>query len=225
MINLTTVYNEIYTSILTINPVLKYEELAQKFIDLSVLIKALPEDNDTWFYIGEGNESDLMNTVIGAYWHYSQWSGGQDSISYAAQCALGSIYSPGMEVEPTNDDDDGYSAFEQLEQLATVNKIKDSITKEWDDMLSRHVMPFFELEIINDEYLLVNLELHEKGIRFSFDSDNKPVSFDGEIIEINNCSFVLPFEDDSSLDSYLEMIMENLNEGYLLPNNLDRRGE
>ena len=130
-----------------------------------------------------------------------------------------------MEVEPTNDDDDGYSAFEQLEQLATVNKIKDSITKEWDDMLSRHVMPFFELEIINDEYLLVNLELHEKGIRFSFDSDNKPVSFDGEIIEINNCSFVLPFEDDSSLDSYLEMIMENLNEGYLLPNNLDRRGE
>tara|TARA_R110000851_G_scaffold264328_1_gene416889 strand:+ start:843 stop:1520 length:678 start_codon:yes stop_codon:yes gene_type:complete len=222
MKKLTTAYNDIYKSILTINPVFNYDQLAQKFIDLSTLISALPDDNDSWYYIGEFNESDLMNTVIGAYWHYSQWHSGQNSISYAALCALVSIYTPNMECEPSNPDDSGYDAFEQLEQLAKVNQVKTTIGKQWDEMLSRGIMPLFELEIINDEYLLVELSIVDKGIEFVFDSDNKPVSFDEEIVLIHDNRYLLPFDDNDNLDRNLEIIMQNLNEGYLLPNNLDR---
>jgi len=221
MNTLTIAYDEIYKSILTINPVVSYENLAQKFIDLSALINALPDDNDSWYYIGEGNESDLMNTVIGAFWHYSQWHSGQESTSYAALSALGSIYTPNMESEPTDQDDDGFNAFEQLEQLAETSQVYNKINKQFDDMLTRGIIPLFEYQIKKDEYLTVDIRINEKGILFSFDQNSLPVSFDGDIETISENNYLLPFDKSfDQLDSYLEMIGENMTEGYLLPNDL-----
>ena len=83
-------------------------------------------------------------------------------------------------------------------------------------------MPMFELEIVNDEYLLVDLSIDEKGIYFEFD-DEKPTCFDGEIVKIQDGVYLMPFEEyEQSLDYYLQGISDNLTEGYLIPNNLMR---
>ena len=87
-------------------------------------------------------------------------------------------------------------------------------------------MPMFEIEIINDEYLLVDLSIDEKGIYFEFD-DERPTWFDGEIIKTQDGVYLMPFDDEEyeqSLDYYLQGISDNLTEGYLIPNNL-MRGE
>jgi hypothetical protein len=85
-------------------------------------------------------------------------------------------------------------------------------------------MPMFELEVINDEYLLVNLSIDEKGIYFEFDAE-KPTWFDGGIVRVQDGVYLMPFENDDypqSLDYYLQGISDNLTEGYLIPNNLMR---
>ena len=85
-------------------------------------------------------------------------------------------------------------------------------------------MPIFELEIINDEYLLVDLSIDEKGIHFEFD-DELPTFFGGEIIKVQDGAYLMPFDEPEYLQSlhyYLQCIYDNLTEGYLLPNNLMR---
>jgi len=93
---------------------------------------------------------------------------------------------------------------------------------EFDNM---RCMPMFELEIVNNEggpdYLIVNLSCDDKGIYFSFDTDNKPVFFDGEIEEVG-ASYLLPWDDCFSLDEHLQTIDENLTEGFILPNHIYR---
>ena len=96
-----------------------------------------------------------------------------------------------------------------------------TIKDQFNDMLNRSIIPCFEYEMSNDEYLLVNLQISDKGIEFSFDSDNLDCSFDGEIETINSNHYVLLFDEYfEDLDYYLQMIDNNIIEGYLLPNNL-----
>ena len=84
-------------------------------------------------------------------------------------------------------------------------------------------MPVFELEIIEDEYLLVNLSVSDIGVEFSFDAEGLTNSFDGEIEKIHSNKFVLLFDEYyDNLDYYLELIHENLMEGYIIPNQLHR---
>lgn len=96
-----------------------------------------------------------------------------------------------------------------------------TIKKQFDEMLSRGIIPVFEHELPNDEWLTVDISVNDKGVLFSFDSNSLPVSFDGEIEVINDNHYLLPFDDCfDNLDTYLEMISVNVMEGYLLPNNL-----
>jgi len=57
------------------------------------------ETADVW-WIGEDDEFDLASLVVGAYWHYTEWHGGQRSLEYRALSALGQIFSPGMTTGP-----------------------------------------------------------------------------------------------------------------------------
>ena len=99
------------------------------------------------------------------------------------------------------------------------------IKQEFNDMLGRGIIPCFEFEIINDEYLKVDIEINDNGILFSFDSDNKRVAFDGIIQIIDDNHYLLPFDEYiDHLDQYLEMINDNIIEGYLIVNDL-MRGE
>jgi hypothetical protein len=102
------------------------------------------------------------------------------------------------------------------------------IKQQWQQMINNGTMPLFEIQISKDDYLLVDLELSDNGIRFAFDTSPLPpynvlpVSFDGEIERLGEGVYLLPFDSACSdgLDSLLEMIYENIIEGYLIPNNL-----
>jgi hypothetical protein len=95
-----------------------------------------------------------------------------------------------------------------------------TIKQDWDAMLDRGIIPCFEYQISEDDWLLVGLEFTDDGLGFSFDSDNKRVAFDGDIEVINDNHYMLPWDLDMSLDSHLEMISENITDGYLLVNDL-----
>jgi hypothetical protein len=97
-----------------------------------------------------------------------------------------------------------------------------TIKNQFKTMLESNIIPVFEFEIINDDYLVVDIYLDNKGIGFEFDDQNLPVSFDGEI-EKRGDTWLLPFDPFfEDLDHYLQMISENITEGFLLPNSLDR---
>ena len=99
----------------------------------------------------------------------------------------------------------------------------DKIKSQFENMLTRGIMPIFELEIIGDDYLLVDLNISDIGVEFSFDAEGLRTEFDFNIEKIHNNKFVLLFDayyDD--LDSYLELIHENLIEGYVIPNQLHK---
>tara|TARA_R110000765_G_scaffold418483_1_gene521979 strand:+ start:685 stop:1029 length:345 start_codon:yes stop_codon:yes gene_type:complete len=104
------------------------------------------------------------------------------------------------------------------------NKLKhfEEINAEKEAFLSRGGIFVFEYAMIDDEYLLVELQVTEKGIEFSACFDEE-TSFDGEIVTIHSNRYLLPFDfeyDNGGLDGYLQMIDSNITEGYLLPNNL-----
>ena len=96
-----------------------------------------------------------------------------------------------------------------------------TIKKQFEDMLARGVMPIIELELADGEYLLVNLDVTDSGVEFSFDSGGLPVSFYGDIETIHSNRYLLPLDSYvDSLDSYFETINGNLYEGFILPNGL-----
>lgn len=107
------------------------------------------------------------------------------------------------------------------------------LAEQFEEMKS---MPLFEIAMINDDYLLVNLSVKYKaskngsqypvGLCFSFDQRNPsapyndlPVFFDGKITGKNGYYFY-PFDDCFSLNEHLQEIYSNIIEGFLLPNNL-----
>lgn len=97
------------------------------------------------------------------------------------------------------------------------------IVQQWENMLSHGTIPCFEFELNNGEYLLVDLELNEnkKEIIFSFDSMNLKTWFSGNVKTYHDCRFALPIDDYcESLDQVLEVIFEEINEGFIIPNRL-----
>jgi hypothetical protein len=95
------------------------------------------------------------------------------------------------------------------------------IQQQFSEMLARGTIPIFEIELPNGDYLTVNINVNDKGVIFDFDQQHDDVFFDGEIERIGDGVYMLPYDDCfNHLDSYLEMIMSIINEGYLIPNDL-----
>ena len=99
------------------------------------------------------------------------------------------------------------------------------IKDQFNAMLERGIITAMEYQIKDDDngndWLLVDIGINDQGITFSFDSMEKPVYFDGEIITYNDCYYCLPFDEYfEDLDYYLQMINDNIIEGFLLPNGL-----
>ena len=96
------------------------------------------------------------------------------------------------------------------------------IKESHDQFISKRGLFLFEIEMIDEEFLLVDLTLTDKGILFEADFTHS-VYFDGDIIAKGNNVFLYPFDysyELETLDEYLNNISENIAEGYLLPNNL-----
>lgn len=116
MKELHKLYNDIQETVFTINPKHSYDSLIEDIIKLCHLIDQC-ESNDDWLYIGEHQWCCLSDFIIGAYWHFTEWHEGQDSSSYAALCALGDIFSPGMSDGPEAETSE-QCTYENLESLA-----------------------------------------------------------------------------------------------------------
>lgn len=88
-------------------------------IDLcEILIELVNEieeiESSDWTYYGEFNECTASDLLIGAYWALTESHGGQNSIEYAALCAIGSIYSPNMASGPEPESGEG-TAYEMID--------------------------------------------------------------------------------------------------------------
>jgi len=102
-----------------------------------------------------------------------------------------------------------------------MDNIKIAIYNQWQDMLNYGRIPCFEIELSSGDYLIVDIDYTQGDnyISFSFD-DSLPVFFDGEIKKHGGEYHVMLDECFSSLDSYLELIYNNILEGYIIPNDL-----
>ena len=97
--------------------------------------------------------------------------------------------------------------------------MNNSIRTEWENM---RCFPIFEYKISESDYLVVELSLSEdnREIEFSFDSDNKKTWFSGDVTTINSNRYKIPVDPDMSLDEHIQLIDQEMTEGYLLPNGL-----
>ena len=86
--------------------------------ELLALVKAVNEEeslDEFIFDMGEGGECCLGDLIVGAFWAFQEWHGGQDSKEYAVMCELGSIFNPGMANGPEEDSPEE-TAYEQINQ-------------------------------------------------------------------------------------------------------------
>ena len=102
-----------------------------------------------------------------------------------------------------------------------MENIKKAINQQWQAMLNYGKIPCFEIGLSNGDYLLVDIDYREGDnyISFSFD-DSLPVFFDGEIKKHGGEYRVMLDPYFESLDSYLELIYNNIIEGYIIANDL-----
>jgi hypothetical protein len=102
-----------------------------------------------------------------------------------------------------------------------MENIKKAIYNQWQSMLNYGRIPLFEIEVINGNYLIVDINYNtgDEYISFSFE-DSLPVFFDGEVKKHGGEYRIMLDECFSSLDSYLELIYNNIIEGYIIPNDL-----
>jgi hypothetical protein len=95
-------------------------DLCGSIIDLCNAIQAEKETN---WSLGEFGECSLDSFLVGAYWALTEWHGGQASDSYAALCAIGSIFSPGMSGPPTEEDSE-WTAYEAVNDWFNSQSVK-----------------------------------------------------------------------------------------------------
>lgn len=106
-----------------------------------------------------------------------------------------------------------------------MKNIKKAINQQWQAMLNYGKIPCFEIELSGGGYLIVDIN-YTQGDDFisfsfpSFDDDSLPVFFDGEIKKHGGGYKVMLDEYFESLDSYLELIYNNIIEGYIIANDL-----
>ena len=104
----------------------------------------------------------------------------------------------------------------------------DSMLEQWDNMITRGVMPLMEYQTGECDYLRVNIELpHNKRcmwFEFNIDTDQaRKAWFSGDVKRVKGSSHLFKVYVDpcfNDLDCYLQQIDQEIVEGYLLPNDL-----
>jgi glutathione S-transferase len=84
---------------------MSYERITETLIKLADTIMASDTSEETWWL---GDDYSLPDVLVGAYWHYTEWHGGQWSQGYSALSAIGQVFDPGMNCL----DDDNYSEMD-----------------------------------------------------------------------------------------------------------------
>lgn len=60
------------------------------------LAMSVAEDDNTDWYLGEGTEATLDSILVGSFWFFTDYHGGQSSPEYIAYSAISQIFKPGM---------------------------------------------------------------------------------------------------------------------------------
>lgn len=91
-----------------------YRRMVEAVASLANLIMASKTDESTWWI--EGNYS-LGDFIVGAYWHFTEYHEGQNSLTYRALCFLDEIFSPGCSSGPEKDSGE-FDVYDLLNNLA-----------------------------------------------------------------------------------------------------------
>ena len=111
MNRIKALFGVIDRSLFRINPTLDYSRITQALTKLANELTESDTDETVWC-IGESGSCMLGDLIVGAYWHYTEWHKGQFSDEYAALCALGQVFSPGM--SGPEDDNEAYTALAEM---------------------------------------------------------------------------------------------------------------
>ncbi len=96
-----------------------------------------------------------------------------------------------------------------------------TIQVQFSEMLNRGTLPYLEYELFDGEFLLVEIQATDAGLVFSFDANDMPCFFDGQISGSGNF-WLLPYDLDFSLDQHLQLIDQNIRDGYIIAHSLDK---
>ncbi len=119
--NIERVFNVAVHNLLTINGTMDYGRITETITRLANMIMDSETSEDTWWL--ESNGINLSDFIVGAYWHYAEWHGGQSSQGYAALSALGQVFSPNMSCMESGES----YVYELLDTMATKQVIEDEI--------------------------------------------------------------------------------------------------
>lgn len=114
--NVKRYFKVINRTLATVNGKLSYLRMVEGLTVLANYLHNNETDENIW-YVGEYGDFTLSDLIAGAYWHFTQWHEGQNSKTYAAMCALGSVFSPGMCSDPEADSPEKF-VFDQLASMA-----------------------------------------------------------------------------------------------------------
>ena len=101
--------------------------------------------------------------------------------------------------------------------------MNNSIRTEWEKLISSGIIPVIEYKISESDYLVVDIQLSNDNecFFFSFDKDSLcDVHFSGNVSAFSNIYYRYPVDPDMSLDEHIQLIDQEMTEGYLLPNGL-----
>ena len=88
----------------SINGTMDYARITECIIRLADYLAENETNEETWWLGEHGYLTGLDNLIVGAFWHYTEWHGGQWSQGYRALSALGGVFEPNMSLpEPDND--------------------------------------------------------------------------------------------------------------------------
>lgn len=105
-----------------------------------------------------------------------------------------------------------------------------SFKEEFNDLIQENRLPILEYPISLDmtaedeiEWLTVEINVADEGVKFSFDDHNLPIAFDGDIRTTNDNCHLVPFDSEfpQTLDELLQRVDENVREGFILSNGVD----
>lgn len=96
------------------------------------------------------------------------------------------------------------------------------IKAQFDRMLENNIIPCFEFELMNGDFLTVDIDYSEDGIVFSLDTEQMPTYFSGSVKKLEADVYIYLFDEYfDSLDYYLQEIHQEVVEGFMLPNNIE----
>ena len=107
--NIKRYYRVIDNSLFMAAGTLDYARVTDAIIKLSNTVHDYDGENDDMWYIGEFGSCCLDDFIVGAYWHFAEWHGGQWSKGYEALSALGQVFRPGM--SGSESDNEAYLAL------------------------------------------------------------------------------------------------------------------